>query len=171
MAPIRPSVSRPATVPARRNRRLATAANARIDHVGCGLSADQPWLASGMAGAAAPKHPAVPDRVVRRVDRFTRGNPGWRRAPPPASDGRAEGLLCHAWCPPPALAEHQPQAYVRRVASKARSGVRWRRSAWASTLIAGPELARQRDVVMAQEGDFQTIQVSASSGQALSDAA
>lgn len=44
--------------------------------------------------------------------------------------------------------------------TEARRALR-RRSAWASTLIAGLELARQGDVVMAQGGDFQTIQVSA----------
>ena len=54
--------------------------------------------------------------------------------------------------------------------TEARRALR-RRAAWASTLIAGLELARQGDVVMAQEGDFQTIQVSAGGGQALSDAA
>ena len=46
-----------------------------------------------------------------------------------------------------------------------------RRSAWASTLAAGLELAKQGDVALAQEGDFQTIQVSAYGGQVLSSAA
>ena len=51
-----------------------------------------------------------------------------------------------------------------------RRGLR-RRSAWASTLVAGLELARRGEVVLAQAGDFQTIQVSAGGGQALSRAA
>jgi segregation and condensation protein A len=39
-----------------------------------------------------------------------------------------------------------------------------RRAAWASTLVAGLELAKQREVVMQQAGDFQTIAVSAGDG-------
>ena len=47
-----------------------------------------------------------------------------------------------------------------------------RRSAWSSTFLAGLELAKQGDVALAQQGDFQTIQVSApGGGQALSSAA
>jgi segregation and condensation protein A len=54
--------------------------------------------------------------------------------------------------------------------TEARCALR-QRSAWASTLAAGLELAKQGEVVMQQEEDFQTIQLSASGGQALSDAA
>ncbi len=50
---------------------------------------------------------------------------------------------------PPETAETEPRHALRR------------RSAWASTLIAGLELAKQGDVVMQQGGDFQTIQLSA----------
>jgi len=46
-----------------------------------------------------------------------------------------------------------------------------RRAAWASTLAAGLELAKQGDVALAQEEDFQSIQVSARGGQTLSNAA
>jgi segregation and condensation protein A len=60
---------------------------------------------------------------------------------------------------PPDSAETEPRRALRR------------RAAWASTLIGGLELAKQGDVVLAQQGDFQTIQVSAGGGQALSSAA
>jgi len=60
---------------------------------------------------------------------------------------------------PPETAETAPRRALRR------------RAAWASTLIAGLELAKQGDVVLQQEGDFQTIQVSASGSQARSSAA
>jgi segregation and condensation protein A len=46
-----------------------------------------------------------------------------------------------------------------------------RRSASASTLMGGLELARQGEVVLAQPGEFQTIRVTAAGGQALSSAA
>jgi segregation and condensation protein A len=42
--------------------------------------------------------------------------------------------------------------------------LRWR-SAWASTLVASLELAKQGDVVLTQTGDFQDIQVSAKAGR------
>jgi segregation and condensation protein A len=60
---------------------------------------------------------------------------------------------------PPETAETDSQRALRR------------RSAWASTLVAGLELVRQGEAVMQQGEDFQSIQVSAGGGQALSDAA
>lgn len=60
---------------------------------------------------------------------------------------------------PPDRAETEAQRMLRR------------RSAWASTLVAGLELARQGEVVLAQGEAFHTIQVSAGGGQALSRAA
>jgi segregation and condensation protein A len=56
---------------------------------------------------------------------------------------------------PPDIAEAEPEWALRR------------RSAWASTLIAGLELAKQGTVVLAQAGDFQTIQVSMCRSDAL----
>lgn len=60
---------------------------------------------------------------------------------------------------PPETAETDSQRALRR------------RAAWASTLVAGLELARQEEVMLAQEGDFQTIEVSAGGRHALSSAA
>ena len=73
-----------------------------------------------------------------------------------APDGASLDRLLPA---PPETAETEARRALRR------------RSAWASTLVAVLELARQEAVMLAQEGDFQTIQVSPGGGQALSSAA